>query len=161
MPTALLLTRLTSKPLSLLVSNQSSSLRCNGCRLSLRGEHLIRLISKPLVQLRSNKRHRQEWKKQIAAQKQMQAAADRSQREMMEQMMNQPTFSARQATLPKVQYNTRAPQPMPDAPAPPPQMNISAAPAPQLVNTSTPWALFVRAAQPAPASVNAHAVLQD
>ena len=55
--------------------------------------------------------------------------------------MNQPTFSARQATLPKVQYNTRAPQPMPDTPAPPPQMNISAAPAPQLVNASSPMGI--------------------
>lgn len=57
------------------------------------------------------------------------------QKEMMEEMMNQPIYQAQQAALPKVQYKPKTPEPMPAAPAPPPTMNISPAPAPELVNT--------------------------
>lgn len=78
---------------------------------------------------------------QLAAQKELQEMADRRQQEMLEEMMNQPIYSPQQAALPKVQYNAKTPKPMPAQPAPPPAMNISPAPVPELVNTGNPMAI--------------------
>ena len=71
---------------------------------------------------------------------QQQDAADAN-AEMMEEMMNQPMFSAQQAALPRVQYKAKTPDPMPVQPAPAPTMNISPAPAPELVNVGNPMGI--------------------
>ena len=59
----------------------------------------------------------------------------------MEEMMNQPIYSARQATLAPVQAKPKAAKPTPVAPAPPPAMNISTAPAPELVSMGNPMGI--------------------
>ena len=87
------------------------------------------------------KNQRKMQRQQIRSQKQMQRQADKSQKEMMEAMMDQPIYSPQQARLPEVQYKAKAPAPMPVAPTPPPQMNISAAPVPELVNTGNPMGI--------------------
>lgn len=87
-----------------------------------------------------NKMNRQNIKAQERAQE--------FQRQMMEDMMNQPVFSAKQAALPTVQAKPKLPDPMPVAPAPPPQMNIATTPAPELVNIGNPMGI-VRQSQTA------------
>ena len=77
-----------------------------------------------------NERLDDQTEKFIKSQKE---AAEANQ-EMMEDLMNQPIYSARQASLPTVQYQAKTPKPVPAQPAPPPMMNISPAPAPELVN---------------------------
>ena len=72
--------------------------------------------------------------KQLKQQQKFARESELRQAEIMEKMLDQPTYSPRQAALPVVQYKAKTPDPMPVAPAPPPQMNISPAPAPELVN---------------------------
>lgn len=67
-------------------------------------------------------------------------AAEQNQK-MMEEMMNQPIYEARQAALPTVQYQPKTPDPMPVAPAPPPAMDITPAPPPELVNVGNPMGI--------------------
>ena len=75
-----------------------------------------------------------QFEEQMAAQKLAQDEMAAQQKELMEAMMNQPVFSAKQAALPSVQYQPETPDPMPVAPAPPPAMNIQSAPPPELTN---------------------------
>ena len=75
--------------------------------------------------------------KQLRQQQKAQQQMFDQQQAMMEEMMNQPVYSAQQAALPQVQYQARTPEPMPAAPAPPPAMNIQAAPAPQMTNVGS------------------------
>ena len=85
-------------------------------------------------QKQAQKQAQAQFDKQMAAQKESQDAMAAQQKELMEQMMNQPVYSAKQAALPAVQYQPETPDPMPVAPAPPPAMNIQSAPPPELTN---------------------------
>lgn len=75
--------------------------------------------------------------KQLRQQQKAQQDMFDQQQALMEEMMNQPVYSAQQAALPQVQYKAKTPQAMPAAPAPPPAMNIQAAPAPQMTNVGS------------------------
>ena len=85
-------------------------------------------------QEKAQKQAEKRFDKQMKAQQKSQDQMAKQQKELMEEMMNQPIYSAQQAALPKVQYQAKTPDPMPVAPAPPAAMNISTAPAPELVN---------------------------
>ena len=84
------------------------------------------------------KKEQKQYQKQLQAQSDEFVAAQQEQAEaqkkLMEEMMNQPIYSAKQAALPPVQYKAPTPEPMPVAPAPPPAMNISPTPPPTLTN---------------------------
>lgn len=95
------------------------------------------------------KSRKQANRQQERMMKQMQRQNNRTSREnrkALEEMMDQPQFSPKQAALPQVQYKAKTPDPVPVAPAPPPQMNISPAPAPELVNTGNPMAIVRQSA---------------
>lgn len=81
--------------------------------------------------MEAQNKQQEKMMKEMARQQRLSMEAQAAQ---MEEMMNQPIYQAKQAALPKVQYNPRTPDPMPTAPAPPPAMNISPTPAPELVN---------------------------
>ena len=83
---------------------------------------------------RENKEYQKQLKKQYDQQQADQKAMADENRKLMEEMMNQPIYSAKQAALPTVQYKAPDPEPMPVAPAPPPAMAINPTPAPQLTN---------------------------
>lgn len=93
----------------------------------------------------ANKENRQFQKgldKQIKAIEKGQKKQAKQQQKLMEEMMNQPVYSARQADVMPVQYKAKAPEPMPAAPAPPPAMNINPTPPPEMTNIGSQMSII-------------------
>ena len=113
----------------------NKSIRKNNKTLMAQADEFLKKQDE--VQAKADER----FDKQVEEQQIAQDKIFKQQEEMMDKLLNQPIYEARQAAMPKIQAKPQTPKPINPAPAPPPQMSIPTAPAPEMVSLGNPNAI--------------------